>query len=142
MCREVNGEKGRCPVPELRAAPPPRACGAGRCPDANLGDMKIPFAANWRKKHGPAHGVAVFPTGDEGGEGESGLVELLSECELLRSQADDAGVELDESVRSLEALDQLVPRWRRTRTRCTGWVTTRASIWVRSWCGMSRAPLG
>ena len=74
--------------------------------------MKIPFAANWRKKHGPAHGVAVFPTGDGGGEGEGSLVELLSECELLRSQADEAGVELDESVRSLEALDQLVPNWR------------------------------
>ncbi|MET8471532.1 DUF6278 family protein [Streptomyces sp. NPDC006422] len=74
--------------------------------------MKIPFAANWRRKHPSAHGVAVFPTGEEGDESESGLVELLSECELLRSQADDAGVELDESVRSLEALDQLVPRWR------------------------------
>ncbi|MFZ3560776.1 MULTISPECIES: DUF6278 family protein [unclassified Streptomyces] len=74
--------------------------------------MKIPFAANWHKKRGPAHGVAVFPTGEEGDESESGLVELLAECELLRSHADDAGVELDESVRSLEALDQLVPRWR------------------------------
>ncbi|MHB9757951.1 DUF6278 family protein [Streptomyces sp. BYX5S] len=74
--------------------------------------MKIPFAAHWRKKHGSAHGVAVFPTGDEGAEGETGLVELLSECELLRAQAEDAGVELDESVGSLEALDQLVPSWR------------------------------
>ncbi|WP_306316251.1 MULTISPECIES: DUF6278 family protein [unclassified Streptomyces] len=76
--------------------------------------MKIPFAANWRKKPGPAHGVAVFPTdGDgDGDEAETGLVELLSECELLRSRADDAGVELDESVGSLAALDQIEPDWR------------------------------
>src|SRR5207249_3558611 len=30
----------------------------------------------------------------------------------LRSQAERAGVELDDSVASLEALDQHVPRWR------------------------------
>ncbi len=40
------------------------------------------------------------------------VAQLLSECELLRSQAEDAGVELDDSAASLEALDQLVPRWR------------------------------
>ncbi|MFD7924239.1 DUF6278 family protein, partial [Streptomyces sp. NPDC059740] len=38
--------------------------------------------------------------------------ELLSECELLRAQAQAAGVELDDSVASLEALDQLRPVWR------------------------------
>ncbi|MEV5608817.1 DUF6278 family protein [Streptomyces sp. NPDC052225] len=75
--------------------------------------MKIPFVGNWRKKHGPAFGVAVFGEGGDAGDGtDGGLAELLSECELLRSQAEDAGVELDDSVRSLEALDQLVPRWR------------------------------
>ncbi|POX61555.1 hypothetical protein C3492_22015 [Streptomyces sp. Ru62] len=37
---------------------------------------------------------------------------LLSECELLRSQADRAGVRLDDTPASLEALDQMVPRWR------------------------------
>ncbi|MEW2514292.1 DUF6278 family protein [Streptomyces sp. NPDC046870] len=37
---------------------------------------------------------------------------LLSECELLRSQAARAGVLLDDTPASLEALDQMVPRWR------------------------------
>ncbi|MEV7813738.1 MULTISPECIES: DUF6278 family protein [Streptomyces] len=37
---------------------------------------------------------------------------LLSECELLRSQAALAGVRLDDTPASLEALDQMVPRWR------------------------------
>ncbi|MFE4671372.1 DUF6278 family protein [Streptomyces sp. NPDC056721] len=71
--------------------------------------MNIPFLDNWRKKHGSAFGVAVFTEGDGGAEG---VTELLSECELLRSQAHEAGVELDDTVASLEALDQLVPRWR------------------------------
>ncbi|MGW0824780.1 DUF6278 family protein [Streptomyces sp. NPDC002845] len=71
--------------------------------------MNIPFLGNWRKKRGPDFGVAVFSDGDED---HSGLAELLSECELLRAQAQRAGVELDDSAVSLEALDQLVPRWR------------------------------
>ncbi|MEV5147572.1 DUF6278 family protein [Streptomyces sp. NPDC052727] len=37
---------------------------------------------------------------------------LLSECDLLRSQAAQAGVRLDDTPASLEALDQMVPRWR------------------------------
>jgi hypothetical protein len=41
-----------------------------------------------------------------------GAAELLAECDLLRARASDAGIELDESVRSLELLDQLPPRWR------------------------------
>ncbi|MEU6348429.1 DUF6278 family protein [Streptomyces sp. NPDC047072] len=41
-----------------------------------------------------------------------GLAELLSECELLRSHAVRAGVRLDDSAESLEALDQMVPNWR------------------------------
>ncbi|MET7603565.1 DUF6278 family protein [Streptomyces avermitilis] len=71
--------------------------------------MNIPFLGNWRKKHGAAFGVAVFTDGDSDREG---VAELLSECELLRSQAEQAGVELDDSATSLEALDQLLPRWR------------------------------
>src|SRR5262245_25778979 len=71
--------------------------------------MNIFFLGNWRKKHDPACGVAVFSGGDGGHEG---IGELLAECELLRSQADDAGVELDDTAAALEALDQLVPRWR------------------------------
>ncbi|OON81928.1 hypothetical protein B1H18_06040 [Streptomyces tsukubensis] len=45
-------------------------------------------------------------------EAPEGAAELLSECELLRSQADDAGLELDDTPASLGALDQLSPRWR------------------------------
>jgi hypothetical protein len=37
---------------------------------------------------------------------------LLSECELLRAHAAEAGVRLDDTPASLEALDQMVPRWR------------------------------
>ena len=71
--------------------------------------MNIPFLGNWRKKHGLARGVAVFSEGEHDPEAVAGL---LSECELLRSQAGREGVELDDSAASLEALDQLVPRWR------------------------------
>ncbi|GGX94615.1 DUF6278 family protein [Streptomyces minutiscleroticus] len=75
--------------------------------------MNIPFLGNRRKKRDHADGgdgAAVVP-GDGGGDPE-GVAELLSECELLRSQAHLAGVELDNSTTSLEELDQLLPRWR------------------------------
>lgn len=86
--------------------------------------MNIPFLDNWRKKYGPARGVAVMGSGEgndtvvrvpvEPGEESAaqGLADLLAECELLRSQAAEHGVELDDSTRSLEAIDQLLPRWR------------------------------
>ncbi|MFE2099718.1 MULTISPECIES: DUF6278 family protein [unclassified Streptomyces] len=64
--------------------------------------MNIPFL-------GPRHhknGGAALPADPES------IAALLSECELLRSQADEAGVRLDDTPDSLEALDQLVPRWR------------------------------
>ncbi|WP_416977542.1 DUF6278 family protein [Streptomyces sp. T028] len=64
--------------------------------------MHIPFLGNKRKKHGEAV-LAADP---------EGVAELLSECELLRSQAARAGIRLDDTAASLEALDQLVPRWR------------------------------
>ncbi|MFJ5995106.1 DUF6278 family protein [Streptomyces sp. NPDC092370] len=60
--------------------------------------MNIPFLGNRRQKIG-------FPD-------PAGIAELLAECELLRSQAYREGVRLDDSAASLEALDQLVPRWR------------------------------
>ncbi|MEV0244266.1 DUF6278 family protein [Streptomyces sp. NPDC050674] len=60
--------------------------------------MNIPFLGNRRQKVG-------FPD-------PAGIAELLAECELLRSQAYREGVRLDDSAASLEALDQLVPRWR------------------------------
>ncbi|MGP4000236.1 DUF6278 family protein [Streptomyces sp. 8N706] len=71
--------------------------------------MHIPFLENWRKRHGAARGVAVLgPSQDD----PQGVAELLSECALLRSQAASLGLELDDSAQSLEALDQLLPRWR------------------------------
>lgn len=60
--------------------------------------MKIPFLGNGRKEP-VAHDA-------------EGIAELLAECELLRYQAHRDGVQLDDTVASLEALDQLVPRWR------------------------------
>ncbi|MEV5439869.1 DUF6278 family protein [Streptomyces sp. NPDC052682] len=60
--------------------------------------MNIPFLGNRRQKLG-------LPDPE-------GLADLLAECELLRSQASQAGVRLDDSAASLEALDQLLPRWR------------------------------
>ncbi|MEV7990511.1 DUF6278 family protein [Streptomyces sp. NPDC086077] len=60
--------------------------------------MNIPFLGHRRQRPG------VFDP--------EGIAELLAECELLRSQAGRVGVQLDDTVESLEALDQLLPRWR------------------------------
>ncbi|MEU2898621.1 DUF6278 family protein [Streptomyces sp. NPDC006967] len=60
--------------------------------------MNIPFLGSRRRKGG-------LPDPE-------GIAELLAECELLRSQAYRAGVRLDDTPASLEALDQLVPGWR------------------------------
>ncbi|MET7682051.1 DUF6278 family protein [Streptomyces sp. NPDC005423] len=60
--------------------------------------MNIPFLGNRGARHD-----APDP---------AGIAELLSECQLLRSHAAREGVRLDDSTGSLEALDQLVPRWR------------------------------
>ncbi|CAM5358058.1 DUF6278 family protein [Streptomyces abikoensis] len=71
--------------------------------------MNIPFLDSWRKRHAPERGAAPAGAADREPEG---LAELLSECELLRTHAQSAGVALDDSPASLEALDQLQPRWR------------------------------
>ena len=60
--------------------------------------MNIPFLGSRRRKVG-------LPDPE-------GIAGLLAECEVLRSQAERAGVRLDDSPASLEALDQLVPGWR------------------------------
>ncbi|MEU6391650.1 DUF6278 family protein [Streptomyces sp. NPDC046939] len=70
--------------------------------------MKIPFVAQWRKRYGATAVAVSAPDGTDA----AGVAELLAECELLRAQAEQSGVELDDSVQSLAALDQLVPRWR------------------------------
>lgn len=71
--------------------------------------MNIPFLGNWRKRHGAPHGPVS--AGAQYQDAEA-VAQLLSECELLRARAASAGVELDDSAASLEALDQLQPRWR------------------------------
>ncbi|MEU6982531.1 DUF6278 family protein [Streptomyces sp. NPDC046324] len=69
--------------------------------------MNIPFLDNWRKRHAAEHSLAAAFDRDPEGVGE-----LLAECELLRARVQDAGVTLDDTPRSLAALDQLPPRWR------------------------------
>ncbi|WP_432000053.1 DUF6278 family protein [Streptomyces sioyaensis] len=71
--------------------------------------MNMSFLDRWRKRQ-PAH--PSVPLAESVRADPESVVELLSECELLRAQAARAGVELDDSVRSLEALDQLQPVWR------------------------------
>ncbi|WP_327352309.1 DUF6278 family protein [Streptomyces sp. NBC_01304] len=71
--------------------------------------MNIPFLEKWRKRQADARGAGLAAAFEED---PAGVAELLSECELLRSQAQRAGLELDDSPASLEALDQLPPRWR------------------------------
>ncbi|HET6860536.1 MAG TPA: DUF6278 family protein [Streptomyces sp.] len=70
----------------------------------------IPFLDNWRKRHALAHGTAAFAI--DADADQEGIAELFSECELLRVRVAQAGLELDDSPASLEALDQLPPRWR------------------------------
>ncbi|WP_455357079.1 DUF6278 family protein [Streptomyces sp. SYSU K217416] len=72
--------------------------------------MNIPFLDNWRRRHEAGHGLELTAAIESDPES---VAELLSECELLRVQAGSAGLELDETPASLEALDQLMPRWRR-----------------------------
>lgn len=71
--------------------------------------MNIPFLDKWRRKQpaDPGEGLAAAFENDP-----QSVNELLSECELLRSQAERAGLELDDTPASLEALDQLPPTWR------------------------------
>ncbi|MCX5135890.1 DUF6278 family protein [Streptomyces sp. NPDC060011] len=71
--------------------------------------MNIPFLEKWRRRH-PAQQDRALAAAFE--DDPDGVAELLSECELLRSQAAAAGLELDDSPASLAALDQLLPLWR------------------------------
>lgn len=72
--------------------------------------MNIPFLDNWLNRHETEQGAGLAAAFADDPEG---VAELFSECEMLRVQARAAGLELDETVASLEALDQLMPRWRR-----------------------------
>lgn len=71
--------------------------------------MNMSFLDKWRKRQQVHRSV---PLAESVRADPESVVELLSECELLRDQAATAGVELDDSVRSLELLDQLQPVWR------------------------------
>ncbi|MCP3767481.1 MULTISPECIES: DUF6278 family protein [Streptomyces] len=78
--------------------------------------MNIPFLGDRRRKPG---------TRDP-----EGLGELLAECELLRSQVSRAGVRLDDSPASLEALDQMVPgSWRDDEDTLT-WLGNDAGLYL------------
>jgi hypothetical protein len=71
--------------------------------------MNIPFLDNWRKR---PEGAQNSSLADAVSSDPESATQLLSECELLRDQAEGSGVELDDSAESLSALDQLLPRWR------------------------------
>ncbi|MGW7264646.1 DUF6278 family protein [Streptomyces sp. NPDC054842] len=71
--------------------------------------MNIPFLDKWRRRHLAGRGQVLAVAFENDPEG---VTELLSECELLRSHAAMAGLELDDTPASLTALDQLLPRWR------------------------------
>ncbi|MEU6766246.1 DUF6278 family protein [Streptomyces sp. NPDC046853] len=71
--------------------------------------MNISFFGRRRRQESADRGSVLASAFDED---PAGVAELLSECELLRSQAAGAGLELDDSPASLTALDQLLPRWR------------------------------
>ncbi|MFF8382873.1 DUF6278 family protein [Streptomyces kanasensis] len=71
--------------------------------------MNIPFLDSWRRRRGGERTTVLVSAFDRDPEGAAGL---LAECALLRARAQEAGVLLDDTPRSLEALDQLPPRWR------------------------------
>ncbi|MGW2667855.1 DUF6278 family protein [Streptomyces sp. NPDC001272] len=73
--------------------------------------MRIPFLASWLHRDETEQGAVGLATALA--EDPEGIGELFAECELLRAQARAAGLELDGTPASLEALDQLMPRWRR-----------------------------
>ncbi|MCQ4084652.1 DUF6278 family protein [Streptomyces sp. RB6PN25] len=74
--------------------------------------MAVSFFDKWRRGPSAPSGPSAGQASSAGDDDAEGVAELLSECELLRAQAVDAGIELDGTVASLEALDQLTPRWR------------------------------
>jgi hypothetical protein len=71
--------------------------------------MHFPFLDKWRKRQPPERGQGLATVVEDDPEG---MGDLFSECELLRSHASAAGLELDGTAASLSALDQLLPRWR------------------------------
>ncbi|MFF8289957.1 DUF6278 family protein [Streptomyces sp. NPDC016309] len=68
--------------------------------------MNIPFLDAWRKRYGGGHAPSAVERDPEA------VADMLAECDLLRARMQAFGVELDDTPRSLEAIDQLLPRWR------------------------------
>ncbi|AUH39726.1 DUF6278 family protein [Streptomyces sp. CMB-StM0423] len=89
--------------------------------------MNISFLDNWRRRHGS--GREQRTSHPDTSVDQEGVTELLSECELLRVQAESAGVELDDTPRSLEELDQLLPRWR-DDPEITPWLGSDAGLYL------------
>ncbi|MFF5138387.1 DUF6278 family protein [Streptomyces sp. NPDC013157] len=77
--------------------------------------MNFPFLGN---RHGKTGDVPHHADPD-----------LLAECEFLRAQAAEEGVALDDTPASLEALDQLLPRWRDDEETLT-WLGTDAGLYL------------
>ncbi|MFB9516657.1 DUF6278 family protein [Streptomyces purpureus] len=71
--------------------------------------MNIPFLDAWRRRHEPKAAPSLVSAFDRDPDG---VAELLAECELLRARVQEAGIQLDDTPSSLEAIDQLPPRWR------------------------------
>ncbi|MFI0965092.1 DUF6278 family protein [Streptomyces sp. NPDC021080] len=71
--------------------------------------MNIPFLDKLLGRHPVRRGRPLAKAFEDD---PVGVAELLSECELLRSQAASVGLELDDTPASLVALDQLLPLWR------------------------------
>ncbi|AVH55513.1 MULTISPECIES: DUF6278 family protein [Streptomyces] len=88
--------------------------------------MKLPFTDDWRKRYGPAEGMSVVGAPVQDPEG---VAELLSACELLRSRAASAALRLDDSARTLETLDQLLPRRRDDPEELT-WLGNDAGLYL------------
>ncbi|MFC9330484.1 DUF6278 family protein [Kitasatospora sp. NPDC057015] len=84
--------------------------------------MRIGFIDRWRERHGEA----ARPSPEED---QASMAELLSECELLRELADNAGLRLADDVPSLTALDQLLPTWRDTPDTAE-WLSTDAGLYL------------
>lgn len=96
--------------------------------------MNLSFLDKWRKHPQAGRPGTGLRAGDgAGGDSAAGdpdsIAELLSECELLRVQAAAAGVELDDSAGSLEALDQLQPVWREDPDTAL-WLGTDAGLYL------------
>lgn len=60
---------------------------------------------------------------------ERAMAEMYAECGLLRELAESSGVRLDDTVDSLTALDQLLPRWR-DDPQVSEWLGTDAGLYL------------